>query len=47
MELAAVCALPGLPTFVLQCGDLWYGTKTLHSRSMDVLRSPAGVGVDT
>ena len=46
MGLAAICALPGLPTFVSQCGHLWYGTETLHSRSMDVLHSSACVGAD-
>ena len=46
MGLAVVGALPGLPPLVLQCGYLWYGTETLHSRSMDVLHRSAIVSVD-
>jgi len=46
MGLAATSALPDLPPLVVQRGHLWYGTETLHSRSMDVFHYSARFIVD-
>ena len=46
MGLEIIGALPGISPSILQCGHLWYGTETLHSRSMDLLQCSAHVIVD-